>query len=79
MQNYTKQHQVVIETVEHLVNAYQDNDVKKQQKYYDYLRGYCDGLNANFNNALDGALDILQKECLGIEDTKKYKKFIQGM
>ena len=69
---------VVIETVSLMVNSYYYGDLKKCQGRYDYLRGYCDGANINFNNALDGALQYLIKNsCVGIEDTKKYQKYLK--
>jgi hypothetical protein len=51
----------IIKTVESLLYARRNNNIKLEQKYYDELREYCEKHNINFENSYDGAVNELKK------------------
>lgn len=40
--------------LESMAKAWANGDVRQAQKDYDYIRGFCEGANLDFNNVLIG-------------------------
>lgn len=64
--------------LEALAKAWAYGDVKLAQKEYQYIRGFCDGANLDFNNVLIGGMQFLLRQCIGISDSAIYCGYLNG-
>lgn len=68
----------LIARLESMAKAWANGDVRQAQKDYDYVRGFCDGANLDFNNILVGGLQFLLRQCVGTVDTAIYNGYLNG-
>jgi hypothetical protein len=64
--------------LESMAKAWAYGNVPQAQKDYDYIRGFCEGANLDFNNVLNGGLQYLLRRCVGIVDSAIYRGYMNG-
>lgn len=64
--------------LESMAKAWANGDVRQAQKDYDYIRGFCEGANLDFNNVLIGGLQFLLRQCVGTVDSAIYSGYLNG-
>lgn len=64
--------------LESMAKAWANGDVRQAQKDYDYVRGFCEGANLDFNNVLIGGLQYLLRRCVGTVDSAIYSGYLNG-
>lgn len=69
---------ILLTRLESLAKAWANGDVRQAQKDYDYVRGFCDGANLDFNNVLIGGMQCLLRQCVGILDRAVYSGYLNG-
>lgn len=62
----------VIELAGRVFRAEARGAIREAQEAYDYLRGYCEGADIDFENAVRGARKHLQRRAVGILDSLAY-------
>lgn len=71
--------QTLLKRLESMVDNWDKGDVKASQKDYEYMMGYCESANIDFNNLIYGGIKYLKSQCVGIQDTAKYIRYIKGI
>lgn len=74
-----EQQQKILGKIEAMVDAWNCGNVKDAQKNYEYVMGWCESAGYDFSATLNTGLDRLIAQCVGIEDTAKYTKYIKGI
>ena len=64
--------------LESMAKAWANGDVRQAQKDYDYIRGFCEGANLDFNNVLTGGLQYLLRQCVRTVDSAIYSGYLNG-
>ena len=77
----TKQEQQkkILSKIEAMVDAWNKGDVRASQGHYEYILGWCESAGYDFSATLNAGLDRLMAQCVGIEDTAKYTRYIKGI
>ena len=69
---------VFISKVEEMVTLYNEGDIHRSQKCYEYLMGFCESSGADFTCSLQDAISILKSQSVGVLDTAKYNCYMRG-
>ena len=62
--------------VEEMVTLYNEGDIHRSQKCYEYLMGFCESSGIDFSHSLQDAIIILKSKCVGVLDTAKYNNYL---
>ena len=64
--------------VEEMVTLYNEGDIHRSQKCYEYLMGFCESSGTDFTCSLQDAISILKSQGVGVLDTAKYNCYMRG-
>lgn len=70
--------QTLLKKLESMVDNWNKGDILASQKDYQYMLGYCESANIDFNNLIEGGIKYLMRQCVGIQDTAKYNNYLKG-
>ena len=65
--------------VEEMVTLYNEGDIHRSQKCYEYLMGFCESIGTDFTCSLQDAISILKSQCVGVLDTAKYNNYVGNL
>jgi len=77
--NKQEQQTNILGKIEAMVDAWNRGDTKESQGHYEYILGWCESAGYDFCGTMNGGIDRLIALCVGIEDTKKYTKYLKGI
>lgn len=78
---FTKQEaqKKILDKIEKMVDCWNSGNLAECQKHYEYILGFCDSAKYDFTETLNSGLHKLMLKCVGIQDTQKYVKYINGV